>query len=85
MRIVREAISNAIRHGGASSVAISLADEGGVRLTIEDDGTGLAAGAPRRGTGFGLTSMRERAEALGGMLELSSAPRGGARLEVWIP
>jgi len=84
MRIVREAISNAIRHGGASSVAITLARDGGVRLTIEDDGIGLAAGEPG-GTGFGLTSMRERAEALGGTVELSNGRQGGARLEVWIP
>jgi signal transduction histidine kinase len=84
MRIVREAMTNAIRHGRAGSVTITLADDHGVRLTVEDDGSGLAEGKPAGG-GFGLVSMRERAEALGGTAELSGGRQGGARLEVWLP
>jgi signal transduction histidine kinase len=83
-RIVREAVGNAIRHGDAGSVRITLSGSDGVRLTVEDDGTGLPADAPN-GRGFGLVSMRERAEAVGGTLELSSGGEGGLRLEVRVP
>src|SRR5215211_783470 len=82
-RIVREAVGNAIRHGGASSVTITLSGSEGVRLTVEDDGKGLPADAPN-GRGFGLVSMRERAEAVGGTLELSPGGEGGLHLEVRI-
>jgi signal transduction histidine kinase len=83
-RIVREAVGNAIRHGDASSVTITLTGSEGVRLTVEDNGTGLPAEAPN-GRGFGLVSMRERAEALGGTLELSPGREGGVHLEVRFP
>ena len=85
MRIVREAVSNAIRHGAANSVAITLSNTRGVRLTVEDDGSGLSGAEPGGAGGFGLVSMRERAEALGGTVELSSGVGGGARLVVWLP
>jgi signal transduction histidine kinase len=83
-RIVREAVGNAIRHGDAGSVRITLSGSEGVRLTVEDDGKGLPADAPN-GRGFGLVSMRERAEAVGGTLELSPGGEGGLRLEVRVP
>jgi signal transduction histidine kinase len=83
-RIVREAVSNAIRHGKAGSVTVRLARSDGLRLTVEDDGAGLAAGAPD-GRGFGLVSMRERAEALGGTVEIVPAPERGVRVEVRLP
>jgi len=83
-RIVREAVGNAIRHGDASSVTVTLAGSDGMRLTVEDDGKGLPPGEPN-GRGFGLVSMRERAEALGGTLELSPGREGGVHLEVRLP
>ena len=83
-RIVREAVSNAIRHGDAASVTVTLAASDGLRLTVEDDGKGLPPG-DANGRGFGLTSMRERAEALGGTLELSPGREGGVHLEVRLP
>jgi signal transduction histidine kinase len=76
-------MTNAIRHGHARAVAITLKDEHGVQLVIEDDGSGLPAGGA--GGGFGLISMRERAEALGGTVELSTRGGRGARVEVWLP
>jgi signal transduction histidine kinase len=84
MRIVREAVSNAIRHGHADSVTIRLGRPDGLHLTIEDNGAGLGAGEPA-GQGFGLVSMRERAHALGGTVEVSPAPDGGVRVEVRLP
>jgi signal transduction histidine kinase len=83
-RIVREAVGNAIRHGGAESVTVRLTCTDGLRLTVEDDGCGLAEGE-RGGRGFGIVSMRERAEALGGSLELLPAAERGARVEVRLP
>ena len=84
MRIVREAVSNAIRHGRADSVTVRLARADCLRLTIEDDGAGLAEGEPD-GRGFGIVSMRERAQGLGGTVDLSPAPDRGVRVEVRLP
>jgi signal transduction histidine kinase len=83
-RIVREALGNAVRHGGADSVEVTLARSGQLQLVVEDNGVGLGGGRPN-GTGFGLVSMRERAEALGGTVQLSCGSRRGARLEVQLP
>jgi len=83
-RIVREAVGNAVRHGGADSVEVTLARSSQLQLVVEDNGVGLRCEQPN-GTGFGLVSMRERAEALGGTVELCSGTRCGARLEVRLP
>jgi len=83
-RIVREAITNAARHGRARSVLVRLARSDGLRLTIEDDGDGMSSDAPN-GRGFGLVSMRERAQALGGRVQVSPLNDRGARVEVWLP
>jgi signal transduction histidine kinase len=84
IRIVREAVSNAIRHGAADSVTVRLAGAHGLELTIEDDGTGLVNGTPAR-RGFGLVSMRERAQALGGSVDIAPHPEGGVRVVVSLP
>jgi signal transduction histidine kinase len=78
--IAQEAVANAGRHSGASSVTLALRAVGGhVELTVGDDGHGFR-GAPPLATGepghIGLASMRERAEALGGTLEIESTERG---------
>jgi signal transduction histidine kinase len=82
MRIVREAVSNAIRHGHARSVVIRLTRADELVLCIEDDGVGLGEGP---GPGFGLISMRERAHALGGMLDVAPRRPNGVRVEVRLP
>lgn len=84
LRIAREAVANAGRHGGASSVVVSLALRDGLRLTVLDDGQGFDATAPAATGSFGLLSMRERAEALGGSLQVDSRP-GATTLEVHLP
>ena len=83
-RIVREAMGNAVRHGGADSVEVTLARASQLQLVVVDNGLGLHGEQPN-GTGFGLVSMRERAEALGGTAALSCGSRRGARLEVRLP
>jgi signal transduction histidine kinase len=87
VRIAREAVGNAARNGGASIVDVRLyRDEDGYVLTITDDGTGFdVVAADRAGVGYGLTSMRERAESLGGQLVIDSAPGDGTRVEMrWL-
>lgn len=82
MRIVREAVSNAIRHGNARVVLVRLARADDLVLCIEDDGVGLGDGP---GPGFGLISMRERAHALGGTLDVAPRRPNGVRVEVRLP
>lgn len=84
VRIVREAVSNTARHGSASRVTVRLSTDGAVRLSVDDDGIGFNP-EEHDGDGFGLTSMRERARALGGELSVSSAPGAGTRIDVVIP
>jgi signal transduction histidine kinase len=84
IRIVREAITNAGRHGGAENVSLELSNGNGTLLRIADDGTGFDPGHTRVG-GFGLVSMRERTEALGGRFKLSSEAGEGTRIEVRLP
>jgi signal transduction histidine kinase len=87
LRIAGEAIANATRHGGAHAIAVELSQATDLRMTVADDGCGFdPADPPRRpGGGFGLTSMRERAEAIGGSLALRSAAGSGATVEVVVP
>jgi signal transduction histidine kinase len=86
LRIAREAITNAGRHGRPTKITVSLSNHNGVNLVVADDGKGFWAEDPRVYTrGFGVTSMRERAEALGGSLRLNSRPYGGTKVEVSLP
>ena len=84
LRIVREAVANAARHGEATSVLISVeGGEEGVVLRVRDDGTGiegLTDGVVPYG--FGLTSMRDRAATEGGELTVLAAASGGTELVV---
>jgi signal transduction histidine kinase len=84
IRIVREAITNAGRHGGAENVSVELSNGSGTLLRITDDGSGFDTRHTRVG-GFGLVSMRERTEALGGRFKLSSDAGEGTRIEVRLP
>jgi signal transduction histidine kinase len=81
-RIAQEAVANAIRHGHPTRIGISVSyDERQVTLTIADDGCGFDAeaqtSAPRDNEHFGLVTMRERAEHVGGGLRIESVPGTG--------
>jgi len=81
-RLVQEGMTNAIRHGNAKNITISMSREkGGVRVNIRDDGIGFA----ELKEGYGITGMRERIEKLGGSLELTSKPMDGTLLSTWLP
>lgn len=83
VRITREAVSNAIRHGEAGEVRVGLQrDLDRCRLVVQDDGRGFDPRAVRESTGFGLTSMRERATALPGTCEIASAVGRGTSVTV---
>jgi PAS domain S-box-containing protein len=87
-RILQEALTNVARHAEAKHVVIELQVGGGATatvLTISDDGKGIAPGAAERATSLGLVGMRERALAIGGTIELSSAPGGGTTVTVSVP
>jgi signal transduction histidine kinase len=85
LRIAREAVGNAARHGHATRVKIELQrlSDGGRRLVVCDDGSGfdVAAGTTQR-KGFGLTSMRERSEALPGAFAIESSTDSGTTIMV---
>ncbi len=82
-RVVQEALTNVARHAEARQVRVGLrAEERQLRLTVEDDGRGLA-GEPT--PHLGLRGMRERITALGGTLAVAASPSRGFRLEALIP
>jgi PAS domain S-box-containing protein len=84
--IIQEALINARRHGRARSAMVVFEQcDGQLHVTIEDDGCGFDPSAVSAHQGFGLRSMRGRAEALGGVLEVSSKPGGGTRVNVQVP
>jgi signal transduction histidine kinase len=84
-RIVREATSNAVRHGQAETLRIEIDAGSLLRVAIVDDGRGFDSARERKPDSFGLVSMRERAEALDGELSLRSQPGEGTTVEVTLP
>jgi len=86
LRVAQEATTNAVKHGGAKRIAITLdftADN--VRLAVQDDGAGFDPAAPVPAGHFGLLGMRERVQKLGGQFTLRSAPGTGTSVEVAVP
>jgi signal transduction histidine kinase len=84
-RIMREAVANAVRHGGAQRVTVRLQSSDGVSLRISDDGEGFDVSKAPSDSSFGLIGMRERTESLGGSFRLSSRPGMGTSVEVRLP
>jgi signal transduction histidine kinase len=77
-RVAQEAVGNALRHANASRIDVELAfADGAVSVTVADDGAGFDPEASHlRATRLGITSMEERAEAIGGRLRIESGPDG---------
>jgi signal transduction histidine kinase len=84
-RILREAMANSVRHGGAQTIAVHLRDADGIWLRISDDGDGFDPAGPRSAASYGLVGMRERTESLGGEFKLASAPGMGTTIDVLLP
>jgi len=86
LHIAREALSNVARHSHATHAAIELAmPDGGIRLSISDNGRGFPVDAVRGPAHQGLRNMRARATGLGGRLEIESRPGDGTRIIVTVP
>lgn len=88
--IAQEALNNALKHGNGDSVRISLQVDGDlVKLVVADNGCGFNLQATTMaaiaGHGFGLTSMRERAEMLAGRIRIQTTPGQGTVVTAWIP
>ncbi|HZF16481.1 MAG TPA: ATP-binding protein [Steroidobacteraceae bacterium] len=86
-RIAQEAVSNAVRHAKPSSVRIAFTEEPGHwRLDVRDDGCGMPREPSRHAeSGFGLVSMRERANAIGGEWTIDSEWGAGTTVSVRVP
>lgn len=86
-RVVQEALTNITRHARPGHVKVRVRVEDGVaRVMVRDDGKGFdPAAALRAGRSRGLVGMRERAELLGGTLEIDSAPGEGTTVTAGIP
>lgn len=84
LRITQEACANAVRHGNARRLAVSMTRwDGHVELAVRDTGTGFDPAAPHPGTG--LTHIRDRVAELGGTMDIASEPGRGAALTVRVP
>ena len=84
--IAQEALTNAVRHATARQITVRAASARsiGVRLTVDDDGRGIAR--DQRLAGFGMTSMQERANRIGASLTIVTAPRVGTEVVLaWEP
>ena len=84
-RVLQEALANAARHADAARVDVTVSHTDEVlEVVVTDDGVGFDPAAPAGPGGFGLLGMRERAEALGGQLEVQSVT-GGTTVRVRLP
>jgi signal transduction histidine kinase len=81
-RIVQEAVTNVMRHAQAHSCRVSLSVEEALQIEVRDDGKGFAQTAR---AGVGLTSMRERAEELGGVFAIAKDRPGGPQITARLP
>jgi len=88
-QVIKELVQNIVKHSGARSAGIRIAEEGkDVRVTVTDDGEGFDAaqiGPAGSEGGFGLFSIRERVKSYGGRIEIDSAPGNGSRVSVVLP
>jgi signal transduction histidine kinase len=84
LRITQEACANAIRHGNARQLAVSMSrQDGHIELAVQDSGTGFDPAAPHGGSG--LAHIRDRVAELDGSVEIDSAPGRGAAITVRVP
>jgi two-component system, NarL family, sensor histidine kinase DevS len=84
-RIVQEALTNVVKHAGATHVSVVLTRKGDtVAAVVEDDGQGFDSDTTRE-EGLGLAGMRERVEIVGGRLRIESAPGSGTTLAAEVP
>lgn len=88
LRIVREAVANAVKHSGANQIEVTLrSSSDAIRITIKDDGSGFSredAAAPGPGH-YGIIGMKERASQIGAVLDLTTDPGSGTTVTLVLP
>ncbi|MES2975110.1 MAG: sensor histidine kinase [Pseudomonadota bacterium] len=85
-RVLREAVSNAIRHSGGSRCRVRIAfGEGSLSMEVEDDGRGLKDARASSGSGHGLPNIERRVRNLAGRHSFSAGPLGGTLLQLAVP
>jgi hypothetical protein len=85
-RLIQECLTNVLRHADASRVDVELLREAGaIKVSVCDDGKGLAEGHEAERARFGLMGIRERVQALRGEFELESLPGEGLKVSATIP
>ncbi|MEL6614196.1 MAG: sensor histidine kinase [Bacteroidota bacterium] len=89
-RVVQEGINNAVHHASPQTIGVRIGfASDGIMVSVEDDGTGFEAPPDLTALGvdghFGLLGMSERAQSLGGRLNVRSRTGGGTRIEAWLP
>src|SRR5262249_24988843 len=83
LRVVQEALGNAVRHGNPATIEVDVIGAGEkVNLTIRDDGTGFDPDRVADRHGMGLELIRERVEELGGTVQVVTAPKQGTTVQV---
>ncbi len=85
-QIAQEALNNALKHAHAHQVQVRLRfGQAQTRLEVQDDGLGFDLAAAQAGGGLGIAGMMERAQKIGGRLEIESAPGRGTQVSVEVP
>jgi signal transduction histidine kinase len=85
-RIFQEALTNIMRHAGATTVEVAVGVEAGcIRMTVRDNGRGITEADLRPGRSLGLVGMRERARALGGQVTIEGKHGGGTVVIAVVP
>jgi signal transduction histidine kinase len=85
-RIIQESLRNIARHAAASRADIRLRRlDGGLQLTVRDNGVGFDPAQDRAKASLGLASMRQRVTLLGGKLNIESRPLQGTTISAWVP
>jgi signal transduction histidine kinase len=85
LRVVREAVINAVRHGGARLVRVQVREQPALCVSVIDDGNGFDVTAEPRDGSFGLAGMAARVESIGGELTIRSEPGRGTEVRVTVP
>jgi signal transduction histidine kinase len=84
MRIVQEALNNAVKHARPTAITVSTARQDGAIVRVADDGSGFDP-ATTKGSGRGLAGMRKRAEQIGATLHVEGQPAGGTSISLHFP
>lgn len=85
-RVIREAVSNIIRHANATQVTVAWQAQGDhLSLSIDDDGVGVSTEKTQLSQGRGLANIKKRANVLGGDVSMIKSPLGGLSLQIKLP